>query len=241
MMKPVIGVTPSYDAEHARYQLNRDYMEAVLRAGGVPLILPLTGDETVLETALAGLDGVVFTGGADPSPSLYGEETLPVCGETDPLRDQTEMILMRRCVDGKIPFLAICRGFEIMMAAAGGTLYQDVETQRPGSVFHPRYEVPADQVHGVTVLPGTLLYGLTGRKDIRVNSRHHQGAKDIPDTLLVSALAEDGLPEGIELPGHPFALGVQWHPETLSSAHPEAQRLFDGLCQSARNHHEARP
>ena len=239
-MKPVIGVTPSYDAERQRYQLNNDYMQAVLRAGALPLILPLTSDEQTLDEAFSHLDGVLLTGGADPSPSLYGEETLPVCGETDPLRDETEMYLVKKCALQNIPFLAICRGFEIMIAAAGGTLYQDIETQRPDSVRHPRYEVPAEKVHGVTIEEGTLLYELCGQKEIRVNSRHHQGAKELPPVLTVSARAEDGLVEGIELSGHPFAVGVQWHPETLAAENPEAQALFDALVRQAETRHLTR-
>ena len=242
-MKPVIGITPSYDPEHQRYQLNNDYLQAILRAGALPLVLPLTEDPQTLDEAFSHLDGLLLTGGADPSPSLYGEETLPVCGETDPVRDAAEMYLVRKCVRENTPFLAVCRGFEIMIAAAGGTLYQDIETQRPHSILHPRYEAPAEQVHGVTIEDDTLLCELCGQKEIRVNSRHHQGAKDIPSVLTVSARAEDGLPEGVELSGHPFAVGVQWHPESLAENHPEAQALFDALVRQAETRHltKARP
>ena len=236
-MKSVIGVTPSFDQEHHRYQLNNDYMQAVLRAGAVPLTLPLTEDPQVLDEAFSHLDGLLLTGGADPDPSLYGEETMPVCGKTDAVRDAAEMYLIKKCVRENTPFLAVCRGFEIMIAAAGGTLYQDIETQRPDSVFHPRYEVPADEVHSVTLKEGTLLYELCGQKEIRVNSRHHQGAKNVPSILTVSGTAEDGLPEGVELAGHPFAVGIQWHPETLAANHPEAQALFDALVRQAETRH----
>ena len=239
-MKPVIGITPSFDSEHQRYQLNNDYMQAVLRAGALPMILPLTDDLLTLDEACSHLDGLLLTGGADPSPSLYGEETLPVCGVTDPLRDTAEVYLVKKSVRENIPFLAICRGFEIMVAAAGGTLYQDIESQRPDSLRHPCYEVPAEKVHGVTIEENTLLYELCGQKEIRVNSRHHQGAKELPPVLTISARAEDGLPEGIELSGHPFAVGVQWHPETLSADNPEAQALFDALARQAETRHLTR-
>ena len=230
-MKPVIGITPSF--ENKRYQLNADYMDAVLRAGGLPLILPLTDDPEAVDEALAEVDGLLFSGGADLTPSLYGEETLPVCGETCPMRDKAEMALIRKALQENIPFLAICRGFELMAAALGGTLYQDIASQRPDSVRHPCYDTPADLVHRVTLQENTLLREIIGEAEIGVNSRHHQGAKTLPDKLTVSALAEDGLTEGIELPDHPFAVGVQWHPETLAAAHPEAQRLFDALCRQA--------
>ena len=239
-MKPVIGVTPSFDSEHKRYQLNEDYMQAVLRAGALPLILPLTDDQETLDEACSRLDGLLLTGGADISPSLYGEEPLPVCGQTDPRRDRAEMYLVKKCVRENIPFLAVCRGYEIMIAAAGGKLYQDIGSQRPDSILHPRYEAPAEKVHGVVIEEGTRLYELCGSKEIRVNSRHHQGAKEIPPVLTVSAHAEDGLPEGVELAGHPFAIGVQWHPETLSADSPEAQALFDALARQAETRHLAR-
>lgn len=239
-MKPVIGLTPSHDSKQHRYQINDDYMQAVIRAGALPLVLPLTEDRETLDEACSRLDGLLLTGGADPSPSLYGEETLPVCGETDSVRDEAEMYLIKKCVRENIPFLAICRGFEIMIAAAGGTLYQDVETQRPDSLLHPRYEVPAEKVHGVSIEEGTMLRELCGTNEIKVNSRHHQGAKDVPEVLTISARAEDGLPEGVELSGHPFAIGVQWHPETLSAQSPEAQALFDALARQAETRHLAR-
>ena len=228
-VKPLIGLTPSVSDNHKQAVLNRDYADAVLRGGALPVILPLTEDEEALEACFERMDGFVFTGGADLQPSLYGQETLPLCGKTEPLRDAMEMLLLRRCIREGKPFLAICRGFELFNAALGGTLYQDIAAQRPDSLFHPCYDTPADQVHGVRILPGTRLYDIAGMGGIRVNSRHHQGACDIGKGLTVSAVAEDGLVEGLELPGHPFAVAVQWHPETLSSYAPEAQRLFDAL------------
>ena len=239
-MKPIIGITPSQELSAARLQLNRDYQDAVLRAGAVPMILPLTGDQQVLDDALAHMDGVLFTGGADLQPSLYGEEATALCGETDALRDEEEKYLMLKCLREDVPFLAVCRGFEMMLACLGGTLYQDIAAQRPGSVLHPCYDRPADKVHGVSLKEGTLLKEIVGEAEIGVNSRHHQGAREVPENVVISAVAEDGLPEGIELTTHPFAVGVQWHPETLSARHEEAQRLFDALARQAETRHMTR-
>ena len=235
----VIGVTPA-QSDKGNITINQDYLNAIIRAGAAPVLLPMTEDESVQSALLTRIDGLLLSGGADVAPALYGEETLPVCGVTDPLRDTAEVYLVKKSVRENIPFLAICRGFEIMIAAAGGTLYQDIETQRPDSLRHPCYEVPAEKVHGVTIEENTLLYELCGQKEIRVNSRHHQGAKELPPVLTISARAEDGLPEGIELSGHPFAVGVQWHPETLSAENPEAQALFDALARQAETRHLTR-
>ena len=233
-MRPLIGLTPSVSDNRKQLALNRDYTEAVLRSGALPVILPLIGDSETAVKVIDSLDGIIFTGGADVQPSLYGEEKLPVCGETDEDRDRTEMLLIRECLKRpEFPLLAICRGFEVLNVALGGTLYQDIATQRPGSVRHPCYETPADQVHGVDVVPGSRLHALCGAERIRVNSRHHQGVRTVGSGLQVSARAEDGLIEGLELPACRFAVGVQWHPETLSAFAKEAARLFDGLTAAA--------
>ena len=232
-MNPLIGLSPSISDNHKQIVLNRDYAEAVLRSGALPVLLPLSEDEAALDRLFDRLDGVILTGGADLSPETYGEAPLPVCGATEPARDRMELYLLRRCLAEKKPFLAICRGFEVFNVGLGGSLYQDIATQRPDSLRHPCYETPADQVHGVAIAPGTRLRELIGADSCRVNSRHHQGVRKVGEGLRVSATADDGLVEGLELPGHPFAIGVQWHPETLSSYAPEAQRLFNALAEAA--------
>ena len=228
-MRPVIGLTPSVSDNKKQLTMNRDYSDAVQRSGALPVILPVTDNQVVLNDIFDRLDGIVFTGGADLAPDLYGQETLPVCGSTEPVRDMMEMILIQRCLKEMKPFLAICRGFEVFNVAMGGTLYQDIETQRPDSLFHPCYSTPADQVHTVRIVPNTTLMNIVNMDEIRVNSRHHQGVCKVGNGLTVSAYASDGLIEGLELSEHPFAVGVQWHPETLSSFASEAQALFDAL------------
>ena len=232
-MKPMIGLTPSVSDNKKQNVQNRDYADAVIRSGALPVILPVCTERDVLDGYFERFDGIVFTGGADLSPSLYGHEPIPECGETEPVRDDMEMYLMRRCLNEGKPFLAICRGFELFNAALGGTLYQDIAAQRPDSLFHPCYDRPADQVHAVRIESDTRLMQIEQMKEIKVNSRHHQGVWQVGEGLTISAKASDGLIEGLELPGHPFAVGVQWHPETLSSYAPEAQRLFNALKAAA--------
>ena len=232
-MNVMIGLTPSISENTKQILQNRDYADAVIRGGAIPVILPMTEDTKVLDQLVAELDGFVLSGGADLEPEMYGQEKLPVCGDTSPVRDRVEMYLLKKCLAAGKPFLAICRGFELFNVALGGTLYQDIETQRPDSLFHPCYDKPADQVHDVDIKAGTALMQIVQNDKIRVNSRHHQGVCEIGKGLVVSGCASDGLVEALELPDHPFAVGVQWHPETLSSYAPEAVRLFGALTDAA--------
>jgi len=227
----LIGVTPSQD-ENGRIFVNHDYPDALLRAGALPVMLPLTKDQAALEEILCRVDGLLLTGGADIEPKRYGEETLPLCGETAPLRDEMEFYLCKRALETDLPMLGICRGFEVINCVLGGKLYQDIAAQYRDVLKHPCYDVPRDQVHAVTTAEGTRLRQITGMEEMRVNSRHHQGVKTLGQGLIVSARAEDGLIEGVELPGRRFAVAVQWHPESLSDYRPEAQALFNALTEA---------
>ena len=227
----VIGLTPSQD-EKGRQFLNPDYIASVLRSGALPLVLPLTWDEACLAEALGRIDGLLLTGGADVGPDRYGEEKLSLCGETAPERDRMEFFLCRRALEKNLPLLAICRGHQVLNCVLGGTLYQDVAAQYGDSLKHPCYDTPRDPVHGVTAAEDSRLFRITGMRSLRVNSRHHQAVKDLGRGLAVSARAEDGLIEGIELPDRKFVVGVQWHPESLSDRYAEAQRLFDALAEA---------
>ena len=227
----VIGVTPSRD-EKGRIFVNHDYLDAVQRAGALPLVLPQTEDIPALEETLARIDGLLLTGGADVGPEMYGEEKLPLCGETAPVRDHMEFFLCQKALEMDLPLLAVCRGHEVLNCVLGGTLYQDIAAQYGDQLKHPCYDTPRDQVHGVAVEKGSLLYRITGLESLRVNSRHHQGIKALGAGLKICGYAEDGLIESVELPGKKFVLGVQWHPESLSDYREEAQKLFNALAEA---------
>ena len=230
----LIGVTPSQDDQTGRITVNQDYLDSLLRAGAAPVLLPLTGDRNTLERLLGRIDGLMLTGGADVDPARYGQETLPLCGQTAPLRDEMEFALCRMAVDRDLPVLAICRGEEVLNCVLGGALYQDVAAQYSDALKHPCYDTPRDQVHAVETAPGTRLRDIVGMETIRVNSRHHQAVSRVGQGLIVSARAEDGLVEGVEMPGKRFVLGVQWHPESLSSYRPEAQAIFYAFAEACR-------
>lgn len=226
----LIGLTPSVDDKTGRITVNQDYLDAVCRAGALPVLLPLLADAPAQWDAMIDqLDGLLLTGGADVCPETYGEEKLPLCGETAPLRDRQEFYLCRKALERHLPILAICRGHQMLNCVLGGTLYQDIAAQYKDELRHPCYEVPRDQVHSVAVEKGSRLHQITGLDTLHVNSRHHQAICRLGQGLVVTARANDGLIEGVELPGPDFVVGVQWHPESLSDYVPDAQALFNAF------------
>ncbi len=223
-----IGIVPT-QIDDMKESISRAYPEAILAAGGLPVLLPVTSEEKRLEMFLSQVDGLLMTGGGDVEPALYGEERLPVCGEASPERDAMEFPLLKMALAKKMPVLAICRGMQVLCAAMGGTLYQDLPTQFSAEIRHSRMDRPADPIHPVKLLPGTKLSEIIGTDRLEVNTRHHQGAKKLPDCLIPSAVAPDGLVEGIELADHPFAVGVQWHPESMQARYPLHRKIFDAF------------
>ncbi|QKG84834.1 gamma-glutamyl-gamma-aminobutyrate hydrolase family protein [Kroppenstedtia pulmonis] len=229
-MRPLIGV--SLIAENEKYMVNRDYAEAVFRAGGWPVLLPfITEEETIVE--LAGrLDGLLLTGGDDIDPGLFGEDPMPGLGQVEPERDQMELILSRVMMDSQKPILAICRGCQILNIAAGGDMYQDLEKQRKG-IQHAQIAPRSHASHRVKVEPGTLFHRLVGGGEYRVNSFHHQAVRQLAPDFMVAATAPDGIIEAFESRNHPFILGVQWHPEGMKDKTSDKMfASFVAACQA---------
>lgn len=224
----LIGIVPSW-VEQRKLTVNQDYVEAVVRAGGTPVLFPVTSDLDRLSTLLNQVDGLLLTGGVDVDPAEYGEQKKPCCGDCSACRDSMEFPLCRAALNRRMPVFAICRGMQVLSCVLGGNLYQDLSEQFGTALLHPRYDMPEDPVHTVEVKPGTLLFSIVGLPSLNVNSRHHQGVRKTGAGLNVCACAPDGLVEGVELPGYPFVLGVQWHPESLSDRYPEHQKLFDAF------------
>lgn len=235
---PLIGVTPAVDDQTGRITINQDYLDALHRAGALPVLLPLYGDDPqIWDEIIARVDGLLLTGGADVGPENYGEEKTALCGETAPLRDHMEFALCRRALERDLPLMAICRGHQVLNCTLGGSLYQDIAAQFGDKLKHPRYEVPREQVHGVSLEKDTLLQRITGLNALQVNSRHHQAVQALGKGLRAAAYAPDGLIESVDMPGKRFVLSVQWHPESLSDYAPDAQALFDAFvkaCEEAR-------
>ena len=227
----LIGVVPSW-VEDRKDTINQDYLEAVWRAGGMPVLFPVTSDRDRISSLLDNVNGLLLTGGMDVNPSEYGENKKPCCGDCSGCRDAMEFPLCREALQRRMPVFAICRGMQILSCVLGGTLYQDLAEQFGTELCHPRYDVAGDPVHEVEVAPDTLLSSIIETCTLSVNSRHHQGIRDLGKGLQINAKAPDGLIEGIELPDHPFVLGVQWHPESLSDRYPAQQKLFDAFIRA---------
>ena len=238
MPNPLIGITTGRVLSATQvyeHQLSDRYVQAVIRAGGLPVIVPsgLTNDQ--IAELLTRLDGVLLTGGGDIDPAVFAGRPHRRVHSIDPARDALELALVRQAVQDKIPFLGICRGAQVMNVALGGTLFTDIEAQYPGAERHDWYpNIPRDRVsHQLSVDLDSRLGQLIGSRTVGVNSLHHQGLDVIPANLRVVARAPDGLTEAVELQDHVFGLGVQWHPEWLVES-AENQAIFRGLVEAAR-------
>jgi putative glutamine amidotransferase len=231
--RPRIGLTLDADEGGRRYELGKAYVDAVLAAGGLPILLPYAPEAAAAYLAL--LDGLVVTGGAfDVPPELYGESRRAECGPTKPDRTAFEKDLLEAVLAARLPVLGICGGMQLLNVVRGGTLYQDV----PADAGLDGHEQPAPKdvpTHEVRIAPGTQLASLLGTTAVKVNSTHHQAVRDPGQGVLVSGRAPDGLVEAIELPDLPFALGVQWHPEAVARHDGRQLALYRGLVEAARS------
>lgn len=232
-MKPVIGVMPLLDSKRESYWMLPGYMQGVERAGGIPVMLPLTEDEEDIDFIAEKFDGFLLTGGQDVSPELYGEERLDLCGECSSLRDGMEKRLFTDAVEEDKPVLGICRGIQFINAVLGGTLYQDLTAQKPSDTEHcqkPPYDRP---VHRVDIKCGTPLYELIGKQSLYVNSYHHQAVKELAPRLRAMAYSSDGLTEAVYMPDKSFVWAVQWHPEFSYKTDEDSRKIFSALVKAA--------
>lgn len=237
MTKPIIGVTTfdSHREERPYVMVSTHYVQAILEAGGIPLLIPNQLTQADMDELLPRLGGVLFTGGGDIRTDLFNGEPHPKVGEVDDERDSLELPLMRRVAEEGRPFLGICRGFQVANVALGGTLYTHIPDQYPGALRHDWYPgIPRDTIaHEVRIEEESLVAEIVGKPILRVNSLHHQGIKDLAPALKAVGYAPDGLIEAVELPGHPFGLAVQWHPEWLTTQ-PEMRHLFRRFVEACK-------
>lgn len=242
--RPVIGITVSYDpfdviASSTKMGLPGqdhhfvagDYVRAIARAGGAPILIPCA-DEKIVGSAIDALDGVVITGGNDVDPLLYGERIGALCGSILPTRDRADTAAIRWAIERGKPLLGICRGMQLLNVALGGTLYQDLE--RDGGYLHhfldaaPRYHA----THEAIIEKESWIGGILGTSAM-VNSFHHQGARDIAPNAHVVARSPDGVVEAIEAEERALCVGVQWHPEMMFDSEPQA-KIFSAFVDACR-------
>lgn len=244
---PVIGIVPSQNTTEKLVSFPERYANAIIKAGGAPLLLPLTGNSHVYETLFPLIDGFVLTGGNDIDPARYG--AIRDSGKIDehtPEREELEYLILSYAYRFDLPLMGICRGMQMINVCLGGTLYRDLGDQFPGAVrpgvndgaeelpqlVHWQPKPYSEPTHPVTIMPNTKLSNLLGAGTIMVNSMHHQGVCDLSTRVDAAAYAPDGLVEAIEVRDRKFMIGVQWHPEFFTGRH-RMECVFDALINAA--------
>ena len=239
MSKPLIGITPFQEPvenQPSKQVLSAYYSNALIRAGGIPVIIPVGLTTEDLAALVDQLDGIILSGGGDIEIHHFGGQPHPKINLIDPQRDKMEIALVKILVQHAKPFLGICRGAQVINVALGGTLQTDIADQVESALKHDYYpDWPRSHyAHGVTLMPGSRLADICGAVSFQVNSLHHQACKKLAPDLQTTAYASDGVIEAFEMPDHTFGLGVQWHPENLLDS-PQACALFDALTAAARS------
>lgn len=231
MKKPMIGLTPSVDEEKNRQLVQPGYLEGIDRAGGLGLMLPLTDRDEDIARFVGICDGFLFVGGPDIEPWRYGQGLMEVCGPQNAQRDAMEFKLLQAALAADKPVLGVCRGIQVLNAALGGTLYQDIPSQYGEELPH-RMEEPYNRaVHPLRVVEGTPLAELSALDG--VNSRHHQAILELAPGLEVMAYSGDGLIEAVRMPDKKFVWAVQWHPEAFWDEDGAHFELFQRLVAAA--------
>lgn len=237
-MRPVIGITASFDDEKNVSQLACTYVDAIVAAGGIPVLIPMVPEE-VAEEFLSSVDGILFPGGVDVDPQLYGERPIQQLGKINPLLDKLEIFLAKKVLERGIPFLGICRGCQMVTVAAGGTLIQDIPSQIGGAQKHSQSAPRWYGTHQVVIDEASRTYRIFGAKRLTVNSFHHQCVRDPGKGFVVSGHALDGIVEALEL-RQGFGLLLQWHPECMWKENPVFLEPFRALCSAAVEYRTSR-
>lgn len=236
MSTPVIGVTMSHSVnkvEMPTQVILEAYLEALRNAGCIPLLIPSGISEEQTREILIRVDGLLLTGGGDIAPQLFQGDQHAAVYDVYPQRDTLEIGLVRAAVDERIPFLAICRGAQVVNVAMGGTLYTHIDDQLAGALDHHGAETRdfSKPVHDVHITLGSRLHEVLGLAELKVNSLHHQGIKRLGQGLVAVASAPDSLIEAVEVPDNPFGVAVQWHPEWMQQDAPQ-RALFQALADA---------
>lgn len=235
MAKPLIGIT-TFNGRNDYGRLisgvQHTYIRAVAQGGGIPILIPAILDEEDRDGLYSRLQGVLFSGGGDIAIKYFTGEDHPKIAGVDDDRDVAELSLLKQSVEDGKPFLAICRGVQVMNVALGGTLYTHIPDQFQTALKHEQDEFTTI-AHPVNIDETSRMAEIFGETLLQVNSLHHQGLKDVASSLRVVGHAPDGLIEAVELPGHPYAMGVQWHPEWLTDQ-PVMRRLFKSFVDAAK-------
>ncbi|MDT8859773.1 gamma-glutamyl-gamma-aminobutyrate hydrolase family protein [Alkalihalobacillus sp. MEB130] len=233
-MRPIIGISTSEN--NNENTLSHQYVKAVTKAGGIPVILPNIAEHHELESLTNMIDGLLLSGGGDIDPTFFGEEPHPKLGLIRPNRDEFEMYMIKDMLRMDKPILAICRGCQILNIAAGGDMFQDIYSQIDEDLLQHTQVAPISHgSHFVHVKEGSLLHQITKVQKFKVNSFHHQANRHIATGFQISGTASDGIIESIESTVHSFVLGLQWHPEgMLPNGDQHAKAIFQSFLDACK-------
>ena len=235
--RPKIGITMRLELATRRFYLGRDYSEAIVAAGGTPVLIPLIPDRDYIRDLVAGLDGILLPGSdTDVDPLRYGEEPHPALGTVVAEKDETDLLVLEQADRRGLPVFAICFGLQVLNVFRKGSLIQDIRTQVPGAIKHQQGLPLERRSHSLSVVAGSLLENAlgVGEKTTNVNSHHHQAIAKLGNDLRVTATASDGTIEAVEdaRPGR-FTFGAQWHPELNWRNDPLSRALFQNFVREA--------
>ncbi len=239
--RPIVGIVPALLPDEASFQVRQNYCDAIIAAGGTPLILPLTLDMSVYEELFPSIDGFLLTGGTDIDPHRYGEEgTSDKLGEFTPSREEVECLILSYAYQFDVPVLGICRGMQMINVFFGGTLYLDLADQfcpkencPLGGIAHWQKEDYSKPTHFVDIVRASKLADILQTDQVATNSMHHQGVRKLGPLLDAAAYGPDGLIEAIEVRDRSFIIGVQWHPEFFAGE-KHMGCIFTSLIQEAK-------
>jgi len=242
--RPIVGISANVILtemrgfkDFYRSYVNEDYVISVLKAEGVPIVLPIINDEEAIRKQLESIDALIITGGdADVNPKLYGQEYTEKSSTPNDNRDWYDLKVSKIAQEMKIPTLCVCRGHQISNVYQGGTLHQDISCAVDTKIVHDQYTSPEFLAHEITIEKDSLLYDILKKDKIWVNSFHHQIINKVADTFKVTALSSDGVIEAIEYKeADYFFLSMQWHPEMMTSRGDENMlKIFKRLVNETK-------
>ena len=237
-MKPLIALSSSYDPTHSphgyetsgpHFYIYADYVRPIVELGAAPIIIPVLKDVDFYRDAISRVSGLMLIGGVDVNPFLFGQKVEHGFGKVDPEKDFGEIEMTKIALDLNIPILAICRGIQLVNLLQGGTLHQHIPDDIPNSLKHNAAFPPGTFSHRVKIEKNSLLYSIVKSEHIDVDSSHHQAVDKIGDGLVVTARAEDGVIEALEMPSKKWILAVQWHPERIWCSAIEHRMIFESF------------
>ncbi len=226
-MKPIIGIIPLWDDTQSSLWMLPGYMDIIRESGAIPIMLPLDIESEDLRQLCDLCSGFLLTGGHDISPALYGETPSEKCGTICKRRDTLESAVLEYAIEHDKALLGICRGIQFINGYCGGTLYQDLPSERPEGVSH-QMVAPYDAVwHTVRIIEGSPLSQIIRKETIGVNSYHHQAVKELSPQLEAMAISEDGLIEALYMPQKRFIWALQWHPEFSFASDEKSRKIVE--------------